>query len=67
MKTFTLVVLNEQGASEETRGHETLGDVLAQLGTWSDPENLQARVFDSDGGRVFEGPAEDFAAGFELR
>jgi hypothetical protein len=56
---YDLIMLNDQGASEETH-HRTLKGVAAQIDTWSDPENMTARVFDGDGKLVYEGPADEF-------
>lgn len=57
--TYTLVVINTQGASDETHGLESMADVRAQVATWADPENLEARVWTSDGEQVYDGPANE--------
>jgi len=43
--TLSLIVLNDQGASEQTY-HDSIDDLIAQINTWGDPENLIARVLD---------------------
>jgi hypothetical protein len=57
--TYTLVVINQQGASEESE-HASRAAVRGQIRRWSDPENLTARVWDDGGTQVYDGPALGF-------
>lgn len=60
---YTLRVYNDQGASDETRNLETSQDVRDQIDTWADPENMTAKVIDSEtGSEVYSGPASAYAA-----
>jgi hypothetical protein len=57
--TYTLVVINNQGASQESE-HTTKAEVRDAIRSWSDPENLQARVWDDGGTQVYDGSALGF-------
>lgn len=58
---YSLIVLNAQGASEETK-HSTLDAVSQQIGSW-DAADMTARVYNKDtGALVYEGAALDFSA-----
>lgn len=57
--TYTLVVINEQGASQES-DHATKADVRAAIRNWSDPQNLKARVWDDGGTKIYDGSALGF-------
>jgi len=61
MKTdnYTLIIINRQGASEETE-HATKASIRRSIHTWSDPENLQARVWDDGGAQIYDGAALGF-------
>jgi len=43
--TLSLIVLNDQGASEQTY-HDNMDDLIAQINTWGDPGSLITRVLD---------------------
>ncbi len=55
--TYTLIMLNAQGASEET-GHDTKAAVRRQIRTW-EARKMTARVI-VDGFTVYDGPALKF-------
>jgi hypothetical protein len=57
--TYTLIMINEQGASEETRNHSTKADVRREIRTW-DAKAMTARVYTSDGECIYDGPALSF-------
>jgi hypothetical protein len=57
--TYTLIMLNEQGASEETRNHSTKAEVRRQIRTWN-AKDMTSRVYTNQGVRVYEGPALSF-------
>lgn len=57
--TYTLIMLNSQGASEETRNHATKADVRRQIRTWQ-AKGMTARVFTSDGEDIYDGSALSF-------
>lgn len=55
---LTLIVLNEQGASDQTK-HADWAEAYAHLhATWTDPENLTARLID-EGEMLYAGPADE--------
>jgi hypothetical protein len=56
---MTLILLNKDGASEETRNLESRQEVVEQIETWSDPENLTAKIYDH-GELIFEGIASEY-------
>lgn len=56
---YILVVINKQGASEETR-YQTKAAVRAAIRTWADPRNLTARVWTSEGEQIYDGTALGF-------
>ena len=55
---MTLILINEQGASEQYRNVESIDAAVRIVETWQDPENLNARLSD-EGEIVYEGPATD--------
>lgn len=57
--TYTLIILNNQGASEETREHDSKADVRRQIRTW-DSATMTARVYTSDGDCIHAGSALSF-------
>jgi hypothetical protein len=57
--TYTLIMINKQGASEETCNHASKADVRRQIRTW-DAKGMTARVCTSDGDFVYEGSALSF-------
>jgi hypothetical protein len=57
--TYTLIMINEQGASEETRYLISKADVRRQIRTW-DAKGMTARVYTSDGECVYDGSALSF-------
>jgi hypothetical protein len=56
---YTLVVINKQGASEES-GHATRIDIRTAIRNWADPQNMTARVWDDGGVQLYDGPALRF-------
>lgn len=56
--TYTLIVLNSQGASEQT-SHDTKSAVRSAIRAWADPKNMTARVFE-DGTQIYDGKALGF-------
>ena len=57
--TYTLIMLNKQGASDETREHSSKADVRRQIRTW-DAKDMEARVYTSDGECIYVGSALSF-------
>lgn len=56
-KTYTLIMLNQQGASEQTE-HATKAAVRKQIRTW-DARHMTARVL-RDGRAIYQGRALRF-------
>ena len=57
--TYTLVMLNSQGASESTYYLPSKAAVREQIRTW-DAKGMTARVWTSDGQSIWDGPALSF-------
>lgn len=51
---YTITVHNSQGASDQKSNLPTKAAVKSYLATWSDPENLTARITDDRGNVVGE-------------
>jgi hypothetical protein len=56
--TYNLIMLNAQGASEESE-HASKDAVRLKIRTW-DARNMTARIYDSNGNLIYEGPALGF-------
>ncbi len=56
---MTLYMLNEHGACDETRGLESMTDVIAEIAAWADPENMTARVITDCAEVLYDGIAAD--------
>ena len=56
---YTLIMINEQGASEETRNHATKAAVRREIRTWH-ARGMTARVYTSDGECIYNGSALSF-------
>jgi hypothetical protein len=57
--TYTLIVINKQGASDQTSNLPTKAAVRREIRTW-DAKDLTARVYTSDGACVYDGSALSF-------
>ena len=57
--TYTLIMINKQGAAAETRNHTTKADVRRGIHAW-DAKGMTARVYTSDGECIYDGPALSF-------
>ena len=57
--TYTLIMINNQGASEETCNHTTKAAVRREIRTWA-AKGMTARVYTSDGERIYDGSALSF-------
>lgn len=57
--TYTLIMINAQGASEETRNHASKAEVRRQIRTW-DAKDMTARVYTNDGACIWDGSALSF-------
>ena len=57
--TYTLIMLNKQGAAEKTREHASKADVRRQIRTW-EAKGMTARVYTSDGECIYDGSALSF-------
>lgn len=57
--TYTLILINKQGASAETINHTTKADVRREIRTW-DAKGMTARVYTSDGECIYDGSALSF-------
>lgn len=57
--SYTLIMINKQGASEQTREHASKTDVRRQIRTW-DAKDMTARVYTSDGECIYDGSALSF-------
>ena len=57
--TYMLIMINKQGASEETRNHATKSDVRREIRAW-DAKGMTARVYTSDGECIHDGSALSF-------
>lgn len=58
---YTLIMSNDQGASEETRGHKTKTKVRSQIRTWQ-AKGMRAVVIDT---RTYTVIYEGSALGFK--
>lgn len=56
--SYTLIMLNAQGASEESR-HSTKASARRKIRTWG-AKGMTARVYTSDGACIYEGSALSF-------
>ena len=57
--TYTLIMLNKQGASEETLYHPSKAAVRRAIRRWR-ARGMTARVYTSDGELIYDGPALSF-------
>ncbi len=57
--TYTLIVINKQGASEETRNHTSKSSVRREIRTWN-AKGMTARVYTSYGECIYDGSALSF-------
>ena len=57
--TYTLIMINNQGASDETRNHATKAAVRREIRTWN-AKGMTARVYTSDGDCIYDGSALSF-------
>lgn len=55
---YTLIMLNKQGASEETK-HATKAAIRAHIRQW-DAKGMTARVIDANGETIYDGSALSF-------